>query len=279
MPDMQAISTVEFGGRGPSLHFAHANAYPPRCYTRLLQELTSDYEVWAMEQRPLWPDQRPEQLHSWALFAGDLLCALDRRGAERYVGAGHSLGAAVTMMAAVQRPALFAALVLVEPVLLPPSLLEAARAYPEQAANTPLVRRARKRRRHWADRQAAFEHFRGKPVFQRVSDEALWEYVNHGLQEAPEGSVTLRFPREWEAQIYAHPPLDIWDVVPLIDRPTLAIRGADSETLTDDQWRRWQAHQPEAHFVEIPDSGHLAPFERPVHIATLIRDFLAAQSL
>lgn len=275
MQESDPIPVAGFGGDGPSFHFAHANAYPPRCYTQLLQPLTADFRVWAMEQRPLWPGQSPQQLDAWDLFAGDLLRALEQCGADQNVGAGHSLGAVVTMMAALQRPTLFNALVLIEPVLLPPSLLAAARAYPEQADHLPLVQRARKRRQRWPDRRQAFEHFRGKSVFAGLSDEALWDYVNHGLHETPEREVALRFPRDWEAQIYAHPPLDIWHIVSQMTLPTLAIRGARTDTVGDDAWRRWQSLQPTAHFVELANAGHLAPLERPEQMATIIRDFLS----
>lgn len=275
MEETVPIPVVDFGGSGPTLHFAHANAYPPRCYRQLLQPLTADFHIWTMEQRPLWPDQSPQQLDSWNLFVEDLLRALDQCGFKRLIGAGHSLGAAITMMAAVQRPALFSALVLIEPVLLPPDLLEAARAYPKQAESIPLVQRARKRRNRWPDRRHAFAHFRSKSVFAALSDEALWDYVNHGLQETPEGDVVLRFPRDWEAQIYARPPLDIWQIVPQIKAPSLAIRGARSDTVGDEAWRRWQALQPAAHFTELEDAGHLAPLEQPQRMATIIRDFLS----
>lgn len=276
MEESDRIPVTDFGGQGPPLHFAHANTYPPRCYSQIFQPLTAKFHVWAMEQRPLWAGQSPQQLQSWNLFADDLIRAMEQCNFEGIIGAGHSLGAAISMIAAVQRPALFRALVLIEPVLLPPALLEAARAHPEQADLMPLVQRARKRRNRWPHRRQAFEHFRGKSVFSGLSDEALWDYVNHGLEETPEGDVVLRFPREWEAQIYARPPLDIWQIVPQISAPTLAIRGARSDTLGNEAWHRWQSLQPAAHFIELQDAGHLAPLEQPERLATIICNFLDA---
>ena len=273
---MHRIPFIAFGGDGPSLHFAHANAYPPASYRQLLEPLTDTFEVWAIEQRPLWKDEPVQEPHDWRVFAGDLIHALEQKGQKPVIGAGHSLGAVVTMMAAFERPDLFHALALIEPVLLPPPVLEAARAHPEQAADTPMVRRARKRRYHWSDRRKAFDRFRGKSVFERLSDEALWDYVNFALSETPDGGVGLRFPREWEAQIYAHPPIGIWEIVPHITHPTLAIRGAHSETLQPESWDRWRALQPSAQFVEIADSGHLAPMEKPERVGQVLRDFLAS---
>nr|MBI2904123.1 hypothetical protein [Chloroflexota bacterium] len=45
------IPFIDFGGQGLELHFAHANAYPPRAYTPLIETLTPRYHVTAMLAR------------------------------------------------------------------------------------------------------------------------------------------------------------------------------------------------------------------------------------
>ena len=137
-----------------------------------------------------------------------------------------------------------------------------------------MVQRARNRRNRWPSRQHAFDRFRGKSIFRGLPDEALWDYVKYGLLETENGRVQLRFDREWEAQIYAHPPLDIWETIPQLTVPTLAIRGEHSDTVSQESWQRWQALQPEARFVQLAGTGHLAPLERPLEIARLMHDFL-----
>ena len=173
---MQQIPCLEMG-QGPLLHFAHANAYPPGVYRQFLACLSAGYRVLAMEQRPLWPGEQPEQLHSWHPLACDLIDFLEARGAREIIGMGHSLGAVVTMVAAIRRPDLFRQLVLVDPVFLAPEILSMAAAHPEQAFETPLVQIARKRRNRWPSREAAFAHLREKEVFQHFSDAALRDYV------------------------------------------------------------------------------------------------------
>lgn len=274
MQDPDPIPTIDFGGDGPSLHLAHANAYPPQCYRQLLQNLNDHFHVWAMEQRPLWPGQAPQDLDGWHLFARDLIRSLEQQSAQPVVGVGHSLGGVVSMIAARQRPDLFSALVLVEPVLLPPALLEMARQHPQQARDIPMAQRARNRRNRWPSRRKAFEHYRQKSVFERLSDEALWDYVHGGFVETPDGDLKLRFPREWEAAIYGQPPLDVWEVIPQITLPSLAIRGAHSDTVGDESWQRWQELQPAARFVELAECGHLAPLERPDIVGQITHDFL-----
>lgn len=267
-----------FGGSGPPLHFAHANAYPPGSYGRFLRRLTSDFRVLAMHQRPLWPGSSPSELTSWDVFSDDLLRFLDEQQLERVIGVGHSLGGVATLQAALKQPGRFAALVLIEPVLLPPRLLALAAANPDAFAQSPLARVARRRRDCWPDATAVFTHFRGKDVFARWPDETLQEYVAAGLRVAGD-AVTLAFPRAWEAAIYASPPLTVWEDIPGLTRPTLGIRGAASDTIVPEAWQLWQAKQPDATFVELPDAGHMLPMERPDALADRVLAYLKGEDV
>ena len=261
---------------GPLLHFAHANAYPPGSYRRLLLALAEDHHVLAMHQRPLWNGSRPEELESWYLMGDDLIDFFVQQKLSDVVGVGHSMGGVATMAAAVKRPELFRALILIEPVLLSPTVLGALAQYRARSGmdDFPLVTAARSRRNKWSDRRSAFKHFRDKVVFERWSDDALMDYVEHGLQVGRDGYLELRYPREWEARIYTTFPSDIWELVPQISQPTLAIRGAKSDTLGDPSWRLWQEAQPQATFKSYGERGHLLPMEKPYSVAGDIVTFL-----
>lgn len=268
------IPFTDFGGDGPPLHFAHANAYPPGAYRPFITALTAHYDVLAMHQRPLWPGQDAAQLQNWHLFGDDLIRFFDQHELRQVVGVGHSLGAVAMMYAAVNRPELFRALVMIEPVLLPPHVLALSQAYPEAANELPLVKSALRRRNRWPDRQAAFDRYRTKKVFGRMSDTALWAFVLAGVIETEDGEMTLAFPREWEAAIYAHPPADVWELVGQIEQPTLAIRAAESDTILPAQWQMWQERQPQATFIEIEASTHLVPLEKPDELARHVLGWL-----
>ena len=270
----ETIPYDDFGGSGPLLHFAHSNGYPPGCFRQMLQPLTADYHVVGIRLRPLWPGSEPQKLESWDVIAADLRQFFGQQGYRQVIGVGHSLGAVATMMAAWQDPDLFSALVLIEPVFLLPQILNMIAVQPEAAENMPLLPLTRRRRTHWPDRQSAFDHFRFKAVFQRWSDETVWDYVNFALHETDQGEVMLTYSREWEARFYAQPPLDVWEDIPKVIQPTLAIRGADSDTLFPQAWQLWQDMQPEAKFVEIPEAGHMVPMERPQLLAETILNHL-----
>ena len=274
-----------FGENGPALHYSHPNAYPPRCFHRFLSRLTGHHRVIAGHHRPLWylsPDAPaipgPEALTGWDVVAGDLLRFLDQQKMEGIIGVGHSLGAVATVKAALREPERFRALVLIEPVFLPPEVLAAYRANPHELDERPFVKAALRRRNRWESRQAAYDRFRRKEVFARFSDEALWDYVNAAVHDDPEtGEAVLSYPREWEAAFYARPPLDVWEDIPQLAAPTLAVRATESDTLSAEAWALWQTLQPAATFAELDSVGHLLTIEAPEDVAAVVLHWLEDQ--
>lgn len=260
------------------LNIAHANGYPPRCYRALAEALSSRFHVVGLPTRPMAAAARGDwaSLRTWRPLADDLVGLVDDlvrvRGTGPIVGLGHSLGGVLTMYAAVARPDLFRHVVLIDPVFIEPWALRAMDAEGDDGASprAALVRGAVGRRDRFADAAEAFAHFRPKPVFERFDDAALADYVAGALTDDGAGGLTLTIPRDWEAQIYRTPPADVWDVLPQLSVPTLAIRGAASDTLTAAAWQRWRTAQPAATFVELPGVGHLLPFEAPRAVAAVI---------
>ncbi len=272
---------LRFGESGPPLHFYHANGYPPAAYTPLLEDLGQTCRVCAMEGRPLWPGAAHAVLTDWKPLAGDLLDFVQRccKG-EPVIGMGHSVGGNATLRAALYRPDLFRALVLLDPVLFPPWMsLTWGLVYLSRLGYRlhPLARGALRRRRRFESRQAMFENYRRKRVFRRMDDRALRAYVDALAAPHPSGGVTLRYSPEWEARIYVtsvRADLEIWRRLPELRLPLLVIRGEHTDTFWEKTAARVQRKAPRARIVTLPDSTHLLPLERPAEIARLVREFL-----
>jgi pimeloyl-ACP methyl ester carboxylesterase len=266
----------DYGGRGPVIHVAHANGFPPGAYRLLAEALAGAHHPVALPARPLWPGSRPGAVSNWRPLAADLVAGLDALELGPVVGVGHSLGGVLTLWAAIDRPDLFRAVVLVDPVLLAPHWLWALRItrWLGLHERQPLVQGALRRRRTWPDHQACFDHYRDKALFARWPDAALWDYVESGTQPGVEG-VTLRYPPEWEARIFATTPTGIWRDVPRLQVPALIVRGAGSDTFSPGAMARVGRALPTARLVEVPGAGHLVPMEKPAETAAAIRAFLA----
>jgi pimeloyl-ACP methyl ester carboxylesterase len=267
----------DFGGQGPLLHLAHANGFPPGAYRQLAVALTDGYHVVGLPARPLWPGSDPAEAPNWHPLAHDLLWAFDELQLSGILALGHSLGGVLTLWAAIARPSLFRAVILVEPVILPPVWLWYLRLLRRLGlgARQPLVQSALHRRRVWPSRQECFAHFRGKSVFARWSDDALWDYVNAGTRLREDGSAELRYPVDWEAHLFATAPADVWHGLHRLTVPALVLRGQDSRTFMPAAQARLARRLLQSQSVTIADAGHLVPMERPAETARLIREFLA----
>jgi pimeloyl-ACP methyl ester carboxylesterase len=266
----------DFGGRGRLLHLAHANGFPPGTYRPLAEALIQDYRVAGMPARPLWPGSRPADTPSWHPLADDLVQTLDALALKEIIGMGHSMGGVSTLLAAIHRPDLFRVLILMDPVILPPLALWGLRLMRWLGLDQrqPLVQGALRRRRTWPSRQACFDHYRAKSFFARWPDASLRAYVESGTRPLPDGQVTLTYPVEWEAHIFATTPTDIWRYVPRLGTPVLVIRGDQSNAFRPESQRQMARLVPHAHFATLPEAGHLFPMERPTETATMVLDFL-----
>ena len=266
----------DWGGSGPTLHFAHANGFPPGTYRKLIDELTNHHHVFSMAARPLWPDSRPQVLRDWSLLAEDLRAELDRRGERGIVGVGHSLGAVISLLAAAADPGLFSAVVAVDPLILTGvhSLFWGTVKAVGLGARISLVRGARRRRELWLDGGEARATYANKKVFASWDPEVLDDYLDAGLVDLPEGGVRLRYPREWEARIFAASPHDLWSQLKKVSVPTLFVQGEHSDTFLDAARARVERDVPASLTAVVADSSHFVPMERPRELARMIEEFL-----
>lgn len=266
----QAPPRLDLGGQGDILHFSHANGYPPLTYQALFTALQDSHKLSASLHRPLWVRQ-PEDMPDWAILGRDLAQVVEDHG-KPVVGVGHSMGASALVLAAARRPELFRALILIEPVLVRPIysyLLNMLR--PVARSRVPFIRATVKRTDSWPDKDAVFAHFRAKPVFARISDDVLWDYVEYGTSEKA-GRRVLTYDKYWEVHCYLRIH-NLWPHITQLQVPVLGIRGQQSDTLPEQQWQAWRA-RTEHDFVQMADCGHLLPFEVPDKVAATIRQWL-----
>lgn len=268
------IPFEDFGGEGEVIHLAHANGFPPKAYQQLINELTPHYHVIGMKARPLWPNSQHNELKTWRQGADDLIAFLDQQKLTNVIGIGHSFGAVCSVVAANKRPDLFKTLILIEPVVLP-KWYYALSVLPRFVVKklNPLVKKTLERTDTWTDRQRVFESFRNKKVFSRMSDEALWDYVNSATSESESGHVFLNYSKYWEAQIFLT-VVNPWKELRQLKHPFLAIRGKTSDTILPAVWQKWKSINQTGKMMEMENSGHLVPLEKPREVALEILTYL-----
>ncbi len=272
---------IELGGEvdAPILHLAPANGFPPPTYQPMLRPL-SGYRQISLPPRALWGDQKPPiSYHDWGREADDLLAALAAFDLNDVLAVGHSLGGVISMLALLKEPSRFQALIMLDPPMLPPATINMIRqAWQNDAVDQiPLVQATKRRRRFFASRQEAFERFRHKPLFADWSDEALWLYIQHGLEPRPNHSgFQLTWSIEWEAHYFATVYPEIWQILPQLNglAPTLIVRADDDATFSEDSFQRAKSLLPAADFHVMTGQGHLFPQAAPLETAQLITSWL-----
>jgi len=277
---------------GPLLTIIHANGYPLQAYQSLLKPLINKYQVVGYSLKPFWPGTDPTALKDWRDFRDDYLKFLERfikeyqasSGADQKNNAifavGHSVGAMTSLLAAIQRPELFQALILIEPVLFPPWrgwIMRLISHFGFISRLHPLIRRTLRRKRYFQDQETMFANYRSKPIFNRFSDQVLMSYVRGISRENPDGSVELSYSPEWEARIYETSGIAdqvVWRNLDKVTCPVLVIRGSDTDTLKEWIFDQMVKILPAGVGATLSGAGHLVPLEKPEQISELITEFL-----
>lgn len=270
-----AEAWTEWAGVGRRLVFTHANGFPPGSYRELLTGLATSFEVATFAHRPLWSADDPAELESWHPMAHDLESALRERDPGPVIGVGHSLGGVLCALAAARAPELFSCLVLLDPVVFTGgrSWLWGAMQRLGMARRFPLAVSAARRRDTWPDRARVRASWSVKGVFSSWHPRAFEDYLESGLVDMPDGSVTLRYPRAWEARIFEACPATVWSELRRVRNPVLVIRGETSDTLTRAAARRMEREMPNAQIAELAGASHFLPMERPNEVARLVIGF------
>ena len=288
---MKMINSQVLSRIGPPFLFIHANGYPPETYRSFLSHFLDKYQVITLSLRPFLPDLVPTSLKDWRDFRDDYLDFIDDQVSKKrfgrsktidpqVIGVGHSMGAMTNLMAAIERPNLFKALVLIEPVLFPRwqgTLMRVLAPLNLMRKIHPLIRATLKRKINFPSQELMLKNYRGKPIFQRLSDDVLRDYVSGLAKDNPDGTVTLKYSPEWETRIYETGGLAdayVWKNLPGIPCPVLVLRGEDSGTLKPQVVQRMIRKLPNGQSLTEPETGHLLPLEIPERAASLIDEYL-----
>lgn len=244
------------------IYFAHANGFPPETYQPIIDALADKRQVISYLQRPLWqPAPSIESIDSWFDLADDVIRFFDENKLKNVVAVGHSLGSVTAFMAALKRPDLFKALVMMEPVTLPWLTCWITRTFPKLVKKrVKIITKTLGRPHRFDSKQAAFDFHRKSRTFKNISDDNLWHYINAAVGEK-DGEYQLVYPREWEARIYGTVSYFRNQLV-RSQMPVLALRGKYSDTIAAKFWQKWQTNSNHQ-FVDFPENGHLVPVENP----------------
>ncbi|HEY2482034.1 MAG TPA: alpha/beta hydrolase [Caulobacteraceae bacterium] len=259
----------------------HANGFNAWTYRNTLAPLAPELQILAIDQRGHGgtPQDRAVEGKQDALdMRDDLLGLLEVVSPNRRVIlAGHSLGGCVCLLAAAEAPSRVRAIALFDPVILSREVsAQAAAAGGVATSESPMVVKARNRRRLFASRHEAYMAYRGRAIFATWPEVALRDYIEAGFKDLPNGDVELACAPEWEAAIFAAHGHDTWDAMSRIEAPISIYRAEQGSTCAVAEAAEFPRPQRQVRVTAIPSSTHFLPIERPEVVRKALLEISAA---
>src|SRR5205823_13427623 len=113
------LAVWDWPGEDPPLLFAHATGFHGRCWDHIIRDFPGRRAL-AIDARGHGRSSKAEPPCLWREFGCDLAAIAGHMNLRNAIGIGHSMGGHVIVQAAALRPETYAALLLVDPTILPP---------------------------------------------------------------------------------------------------------------------------------------------------------------
>ena len=269
--DGATIAVHRLGGRGPALVLAHATGFGGLVWRPLAERIAGAFDCIAPDSRGHGDSPRADGALRWRDFASDILGVVDELGLERPLGFGHSSGATALLLAEQAAPGTFAALVCFEPVVV------VAEPPLGRDPDNWLAAQARRRRATFHSRAEALEHYRARPPLSHFDPAVLRAYVEHGLADAGDGTLTLKCAPDYEALVYEMATEhDCFLHLDAVACPVTLVRGERSSAYPPGQFAALAERLADARCEVAPGRSHFGPLEDPGATArSIVRAFAA----
>ncbi|CCG84864.1 protein of unknown function [Taphrina deformans PYCC 5710] len=274
---------------------AHANGFVKELYEPLIQEVLQAraevqavfvHDVATQGASGLKNAKKLGDQYSWSDSGLDILCMINSLRARGImddnpiVGVGHSMGGAQIAYASLLHPNMFAATILIEPIL-PDFRTDIQGA-------TAVAAMSARRRETWNSKEEARKAFLKSPFYQVWHPAVFERWMDHGIVLTGNGTeVKLATTPSQEVFSFMHmmPFQDTVDTDPdactyvrshmhTLNHPVFLIFGEKSTAITPQRKREISALARFSTSIDLKDHGHLIPMESPAVIANLILEYI-----
>ena len=262
----QRFHYTEWGSAAsPPVIFLHGITGHARTWDDEARLLAERYRVLALDQRGHGDtDPAPDGDYGDDALLGDLVAFADALGLGRLALVALSLGGRVAINFAGCHPDRAERLVVVD---IGPEIAPAGRARVGTLMATAPER--------FASLDDVVAHMRAHAP---LSSEAMLRHrAQHAVRPLPGGGLTWKYDRALRDAIRhgrIRAPADLWPQWRAIVCPTLLVRGAQSDILSDVTAKRMVDEQPAARLAVVPGAGHTVPGDQPAPFQALLREFL-----
>ncbi len=256
---------LEWGdAAAPPMVLLHGLTGHAHTWDHMAPALARRFHVFAPDQRG-HGDTSHAATYATADFVADIDALADAWRTERFVLVGLSMGGHNAIAYAAAHPERVARLVIID---IPPKMQR------QQAPNWDVISKlAESGHTPFATFDEAVAAMRaGNPT---APEENLRYRTHHNLVFNADGTMTLKYdpaaPVRWD-------PADLTDALPCLTMPALLVRGGLTQVLPRAVADAMVAAMPDAELIEVADSGHSVPTDRPEKLAALLLDWLSRRA-
>ena len=255
-----------------ALLIGHANGFHGQMYRAFAQALGDDVRVFALDFRGHGDSAAPADLNGfeWSGMTEDAAAAVDHLnaiGVDQPHGFGHSLGGAALIDLERQRSGTFASLFAFEPVMAPQGAFN---------PDSPLTRSAKARFRTFPSKAAALMRYAARPPLGLFRADVLFDYVEYGFTELPDGSATLKCLPEHEAEVFRRGAKAI-HLGQAAEVSSEVVIGRSGDGGLPAQLAEHVVDElPHGRILDFPDISHFGPLQDPVTVAHAMRELIVA---
>lgn len=249
------------------IHFAHGNGFPALCYKQMLDHLTTRFDCCYVDRLGHNPDYPVAD--NWHHLVTEVLESIKKQANQPVIALGHSLGGVLSVLAAIEEPDLFKAVIMLDSPLIgsfKSNMVRLAKKLGFIDRLTPAFK-TKGRREHWMSHEQLMSYLKSRDLFKTFSDECLADYIQYGLEQKEDGYY-LRFDRHIEYQIYRTIP----HIIPQYERklhvPTALVYG-DKSNVIDRLDVRYMRNYFNIKAFKTKGT-HLFPLEHPQAVAMKI---------
>lgn len=274
--DGVTVHLHDLGGSGPPLLLCHATGFCGPVWQPMAEKLSSEYHCVALDFRAHGRSTRPtDRPLEWGGFADDVLAVKTAISPDRPVAAvGHSMGGAALILAEDAVPGTLSKAWTFEPILFSAEDAAAAAADPDSPGEPEIAIAARRRRAVFANRDEAFQRYRARPPLSVLDERALQAYVDHGFEDLPDGSVTLRCLPEDEASVFQHHASGADEAIGRLTIPFAASASGDGQRPAEAVVAA-AARYPRLELHRYEDLTHFGPLQAPERLAADVLTWMA----
>jgi pimeloyl-ACP methyl ester carboxylesterase len=256
------VHYLEWGqAEAPPLVLLHGLTGHARIWDHMAPRLAERYRVLAPDQRG-HGDTSAAESYATADFVADLEAMVAHWGLDRFDLVGLSMGGHNAIAYAAAHPERVSRLAVID---IPPRIDR------RKAPNWETISRlAETGHKVYEDFEEAVRDARaGTPT---APDENLRYRTRWNLRELPSGGMVLKYdaraPARWA-------PEDLTNSLAMLSMRVLLVRGGKTTVLPRDIAEEMAAAIPECELVEVVESGHSVPTDRPEELAEIVLGWLS----